>query len=175
MRALFSYSTTYCALLPPLLPFPLSVILTCFDNTASIYSISDSIAMDSNENVSAASAADAASVVNASSDAGVVSANGSVHDSHVSLVQEDVPAGVLSGIGPNAEEAGQIARDKGWTDPVPFVYSELTSKEHRDWAGVAARYEWKDEYGDVGPAIPELEDQLFRSDMIPRAGIKLDE
>jgi ATP-dependent RNA helicase DDX3X len=129
--------------------------------------------MVSYEDAPAASAGDAASVTNLGSDADFV-ADGSVHESHVSHVQEDVPAGVLSGIGPNAEEAGQVARDKGWTDPVPFVYSELTSKEHRDWAGVAARYEWKDEYGDVGPAIPELEDQLFQSGMIPRAGIKLD-
>ncbi|CAG8290024.1 unnamed protein product [Penicillium olsonii] len=88
-------------------------------------------------------------------------------------VQEDVAAGVLSGIGPNAESAGQIARDKGWTDPVPFAYSELTSKEHRDWAGVAARYEWDDEYGEVGPSHPELEEQLFRGNLIPRAGSKL--
>lgn len=120
------------------------------------------------ERTSAASAADAGS------DAGV-DASGSVHDSHVAPVQQDVSAGVLSGIGPNAEEAGQVARDKGWTDPVPFDYSDFNSKERGDWAGVAARYEWKDEYGDVGPAIPELEDQLFRSEEIPRAGIKLDE
>jgi ATP-dependent RNA helicase DDX3X len=126
--------------------------------------------MDSYEHKSAASAEASPSAANPGSDNGV--ADGTVHESHV---QEDAPAGVLSGIGPNAEEAGQVARDKGWTEPVPFVYSELTSKEHRDWAGVAARYEWKDDYGDVGPSIPELEDQLFRSEMIPRAGIKLDE
>ncbi|KXG46145.1 uncharacterized protein PGRI_050010 [Penicillium griseofulvum] len=84
--------------------------------------------------------------------------------------------GVLSGVGPNAESAKKVARDKGWTDPVPFEYSDLAnSKDHRDWAGVAARYEWKDEYGDVGPAVPELEDQLFRGELIIRPGAKLDE
>ncbi|OQE38631.1 hypothetical protein PENCOP_c008G08207 [Penicillium coprophilum] len=83
---------------------------------------------------------------------------------------------VLSGVGPNAESAKQVAREKGWTDPVPFEYAELAnSKDHRDWAGVAVRYEWKDEYGDVGPAVPELEEQLFRGDLIIRPGAKLDE
>lgn len=84
--------------------------------------------------------------------------------------------GVLSGVGPNPEAAQKVAREKGWTDPVPFEYAELAnSKDHRDWAGIAARYEWKDEYGDVGPAVPELEDQLFRGELIARAGAKLDE
>ncbi|KAJ6178978.1 hypothetical protein N7519_009439 [Penicillium mononematosum] len=83
--------------------------------------------------------------------------------------------GVLSGVGPNAEAAHKVARDKGWTDPVPFEYAELANnKDHLEWAGVAVRYEWKDEYGDVGPAVPELEDQLFHGDLIARPGAKLD-
>jgi hypothetical protein len=164
-------SLRYSTRLLSLLPFRFSlVLLTCLNHVTLIFSIFSLITMDpyKYERTSAASAADAGS------DAGV-DASGSVHDSHVAPVQQDVSAGVLSGIGPNAEEAGQVARDKGWTDPVPFDYSDFNSKERGDWAGVAARYEWKDEYGDVGPAIPELEDQLFRSEEIPRAGIKLDE
>ncbi|CAG8926361.1 unnamed protein product [Penicillium salamii] len=91
-------------------------------------------------------------------------------------VKEDVAAGVLSGIGPDAEAAGQVARDKGWTDPVPFAYSELNSRDdQREWAGIAARYEWDQEYGEVGPAHPELEEQLFRGSLIPRAGSKLED
>lgn len=82
--------------------------------------------------------------------------------------------GVLSGVGPNPEAAHKVARDKGWTDPVPFEYAELADKNHLEWAGVAIRYEWKDEYGDVGPAVPELEDQLFHGDLIARPGAKLD-
>lgn len=30
-----------------------------------------------------------------------------------------------------------------------------------EWAINAARYEWNDEYGDLGPKIPELEAMLF--------------
>lgn len=105
---------------------------------------------------------------------------GSVLDADVASVHgsaaEEAPAGVLSGVGPNPEAAQKVARDKGWTDPVPFEYAELAnSKDHRDWAGVAARYEWQDDYGDVGPAVPELEDQLFHGELITRAGAKLDE
>lgn len=89
-------------------------------------------------------------------------------------VQEDVAAGVLSGIGPNADTAAQVAREKGWTEPVPFEYAQLSGKDHTDWAGVAARYEWNDEFGEVGPPNVELEDQLFRGSFITRAGDKLE-
>lgn len=30
-----------------------------------------------------------------------------------------------------------------------------------EWASSGAVYEWNDEYGDVGPRFPDLEDQLF--------------
>jgi ATP-dependent RNA helicase DDX3X len=114
-----------------------------------------------------ASAADAPEVVDSASAKGA-SAVGS--DAGAAPVE-----GVLSGVGPNPEAAQKVARDKGWTDPVPFEYAELAdNKNHLDWAGVAVRYEWKDEYGDVGPAVPELEDQLFHGDLIIRPGAKLD-
>lgn len=125
--------------------------------------------MESYDEPDAASAADAASAVESVSAAEVASVNGS-------NAGETPVEGVLSGVGPNAEAAQKVARDKGWTEPVPFEYAELAnSKDHRDWAGIAVRYEWKDEYGDVGPAVPELEDQLFRGELIARAGAKLDE
>lgn len=125
--------------------------------------------MESYDEPDAASAADVASAVESVSAAEVASVNGS-------NVGETPVEGVLSGVGPNAEAAQKVARDKGWTEPVPFEYAELAnSKDHRDWAGIAVRYEWKDEYGDVGPAVPELEDQLFRGELIARAGAKLDE
>ncbi|MCJ1473462.1 hypothetical protein MMC13_002113 [Lambiella insularis] len=41
------------------------------------------------------------------------------------------------------------------------------------WASNAVKYEWNDEYGDIGPAHPELEKQLFRDRFITRAGTKL--
>ncbi|KGO77373.1 Helicase, C-terminal [Penicillium italicum] len=125
--------------------------------------------MESYDEPDASSAAGAASAVDSASASEVASANGS-------NVGEPLVEGVLSGVGPNPQAAQKIARDKGWTDPVPFEYAELAnSKDHRDWAGIAVRYEWKDEYGDVGPAVPELEDQLFHGDLIARPGAKLDE
>ena len=42
------------------------------------------------------------------------------------------------------------------------------------WASNAVKYEWNDEYGDVGPAHPVLEKQLFKDRFIARAGQKLD-
>ncbi|KAJ5692314.1 hypothetical protein N7462_001737 [Penicillium macrosclerotiorum] len=72
-------------------------------------------------------------------------------------------------------QPAEAVRKQGWTDPVPFTYDSYNSKEFTDWAGVAARYEWKDEYGDVGPRNEELEKQLFQDDFIPRAGSRFNE
>lgn len=41
------------------------------------------------------------------------------------------------------------------------------------WASGEARYEWNDEYGDVGPAFPELEKILFGDEDHVRAGSAL--
>ncbi len=41
-----------------------------------------------------------------------------------------------------------------------------------DWASNATKYEWDEEYGDVGPAFPELERQLFGSEFHMRTGIE---
>ncbi|MCJ1435750.1 hypothetical protein MMC27_005125 [Xylographa pallens] len=38
------------------------------------------------------------------------------------------------------------------------------------WASNAVRYEWNDEFGDVGPRHPELEKQLYRDQYTNRAG-----
>ncbi|KAE9370611.1 DEAD-domain-containing protein [Stipitochalara longipes BDJ] len=43
-----------------------------------------------------------------------------------------------------------------------------------DWANKGALYEWKEEYGDVGPRFEALEKQLFGSDYHVRSGIKFD-
>lgn len=42
----------------------------------------------------------------------------------------------------------------------------------QDWASNAAKYEWDEEYGDVGPAFPELEAQLFGGELRMRTGIE---
>ena len=48
------------------------------------------------------------------------------------------------------------------------------TKEHDAWSSAAMRYEWKDEYGEVGPAHPELELQLFQDVETNRAGGRID-
>ncbi|KAJ5124158.1 DEAD/DEAH box RNA helicase [Penicillium bovifimosum] len=91
--------------------------------------------------------------------------------------QEHEPTqGVLSGVGPDTDTLIEVARNKGWTERVPYAYADLSNnKDHRDWASVATRYEWNDDYGEIGPAVPELEKQLFGSDHVGRAGDKIDE
>lgn len=84
------------------------------------------------------------------------------------------------------EEAESKAREHGYTAPVPYDYSAYGSRgQAAPNGGVnisapvkvgfnateAARYEWKDEYGDVGPKIPELEKYLFASEFRMDAGL----
>jgi ATP-dependent RNA helicase DDX3X len=61
-----------------------------------------------------------------------------------------------------------------WSAPVAFDYESFNEAGFTEWAGNAVRYEWKDEYGDVGPRNEELEKQLFQVDFISRAGHRLD-
>lgn len=42
------------------------------------------------------------------------------------------------------------------------------------WASNAKKYEWSDEYGDVGPEFRDLELQLFHGEHINRTGIAFD-
>lgn len=72
------------------------------------------------------------------------------------------------------EGAPQGAAPGQWTAPVAFDYQGFNEAGFTEWAGNAARYEWKDEYGDVGPRNEELEKQLFQVDYISRAGHRLD-
>lgn len=41
-----------------------------------------------------------------------------------------------------------------------------------DWASNAAKYEWDDSFGDVGPRFPELEKQLFGTENHVKSGIE---
>ncbi|PKY07867.1 DEAD/DEAH box RNA helicase [Aspergillus campestris IBT 28561] len=83
-------------------------------------------------------------------------------------------------------EASNVAREKGWVAPESYDYAKYTydplkkpeEQQNLDdqaptWAANAAKYEWNDEYGDVGPANAQLEEMLFRSEFINRAGFKL--
>lgn len=44
--------------------------------------------------------------------------------------------------------------------------------EATTWAANAMKYEWNDEFGDIGPEHPELEKQLFGDDHLVRTGLE---
>lgn len=100
----------------------------------------------------------------------------------------DVPNGTkVQATGPpKDQEAFDAARAKGWVEPAAYDYGDsqkvATSQAEAgekssepQWAHEAAKYEWKDEYGEVGPQIPELEQQLFHDQYINRKGQFLNE
>ena len=92
------------------------------------------------------------------------------------------------------EDALKLATQQGWVKPQAYAYTatqptvgqkEVEDNEAKDgadkplssihapnWAHDATRYEWKEEYGDVGPRSEKLEDELFRSEFINRRGEK---
>jgi ATP-dependent RNA helicase DDX3X len=41
-----------------------------------------------------------------------------------------------------------------------------------DWSSNAAVYQWSDEFGEVGPAFPDLEKQLFGSENHVKTGLR---
>ncbi|KAL4781795.1 P-loop containing nucleoside triphosphate hydrolase protein [Aspergillus varians] len=98
-------------------------------------------------------------------------------------------ADVTNGQGIKNAEASAIAREKGWVAPEGYNYEKYTTAPSLDrpaengedlqdeavpeWAANAAKYEWNDEYGDVGPQNLRLEEQLFRSEFINRTGLKI--
>jgi ATP-dependent RNA helicase DDX3X len=83
-------------------------------------------------------------------------------------------------------EAAAKARQLGWVQPEAYnypAYNAGSGKEREEaetlhnletWGHKAARYEWLEEYGDVGPANAELEETLFRSEHQQRTGLKFD-
>ena len=93
-------------------------------------------------------------------------------------------AAVTSGQGNVDHEAAQRARGAGWVEPEQYDYGTYNARTREElqaventsdvpaWAANAAKYEWSDEYGDVGPKHPQLEDMLFRNADINRRGSK---
>lgn len=69
------------------------------------------------------------------------------------------------------------ARDAGWVETVPVDYNVQQSSrddDHANYLKNSAVYEWDDEYGDVGPEVPELEQDLFGGDFRVRQGQHMD-
>lgn len=90
-------------------------------------------------------------------------------------------------------ESAQLARAKGWVEPEKYDYETYNASRGREeatgfggqttsgetettqdvpeWAANAAKYEWNDEYGEVGPPFPDLEKQLFKDEFTNRIGL----
>lgn len=78
------------------------------------------------------------------------------------------------------EEAKQRVKDAHWAEPQKFDYDAYNAdpKDQRlpvltegtedeeipTWAANATKYEWSDDYGDVGPVHKALEVMLFGSE-----------
>ena len=86
-------------------------------------------------------------------------------------------------------EAMKRSRDHGWAEPQKYDYEtynapnvsvtpapEAVENEFivPVWASNAKKYEWSDEFGDVGPRVPELERILFGDPDQPERGVDFD-
>jgi ATP-dependent RNA helicase DDX3X len=95
---------------------------------------------------------------------------------------EDVATDVQTQKGNTNAEAAALARERGWVEPQQYNYGAYNAPSKPDedasdlpaWASSAAKYEWNESYGDIGPPDPKLEEMLFHSEYLNRAGIKFD-
>ncbi|KAF2502944.1 ATP-dependent RNA helicase DED1 [Lophium mytilinum] len=70
------------------------------------------------------------------------------------------------------------AKQHGWAEPIPYNYSTAEpstgdSGPEPAWLSDSAKYEWTDEFGDVGPANKSLEQELYHGEFIMKEGFKL--
>ncbi|TVY86315.1 ATP-dependent RNA helicase, partial [Lachnellula willkommii] len=68
------------------------------------------------------------------------------------------------------EAAGQTPADSQGPEAEPV--GAVGGLQTGQWASNAVVYEWREEYGDVGPRFPDLEKQLFGSEFHVRQGIE---
>ncbi|KAK3635451.1 hypothetical protein LTR56_014735 [Elasticomyces elasticus] len=70
------------------------------------------------------------------------------------------------------EEYIKNARNQGWNETTAFDYEQYnrTGGDNADWAGAGTKYEFKGEYGDVAPEVPELELLLFGGEFQMKKG-----
>lgn len=102
------------------------------------------------------------------------------------LKLEDGNSEAASGPNPHFTDAWAVDDDKqtaklgdqpGWAKAL-FTDNDMPVKTGGvlnanllpEWLSNAAKYEWKDEFGDVGPEDPELEAQIFHPDLMLTAG-----
>lgn len=99
----------------------------------------------------------------------------------------DIKPKGIQPVGPPAdkEEAAAKARAYGFVTPIKYDYSvygvktgpdaedEAESVPAYNWAASAEKYEWDEEFGEVGPRVPELEDLLFKGEHMMKIGIHM--
>jgi ATP-dependent RNA helicase DDX3X len=70
------------------------------------------------------------------------------------------------------EERAEQARAHGWAAKTAFDYGKFTEARNNsvEWHSMSAKYEWKEEFGDVAPRLPELENILFGGEFVMRKG-----
>jgi ATP-dependent RNA helicase DDX3X len=76
------------------------------------------------------------------------------------------------------DEAEAKAKEYNWPEKIAYDYSAYQPVKNApvdvgsmpEWASSAVRYEWSDEYGEVGPRIPQLEADLYNLEFLHRAG-----
>jgi hypothetical protein len=78
-----------------------------------------------------------------------------------SIMAENFSTGALKEALPEGPVNGAVDDGK-WEKPQAVDYTALSSENYAEpWGSHARTYQWKDEYGDVGPKYPELELELF--------------
>ncbi|KAF4452406.1 hypothetical protein F53441_4752 [Fusarium austroafricanum] len=66
------------------------------------------------------------------------------------------------GIVPKAESQTYDASQGRWTEPQAIDYTAMAAgNEGQEWGCNARTYTWQDDYGEIGPKLPEFELQLF--------------
>lgn len=96
----------------------------------------------------------------------------------------DLSNGTATARPPRDEAKYQAAREQGWSEPQEYDYAAAAapvnttpgeaSADQPMWGHKSRRYEWDDEFGDVGPEVPELEKDLFHGEFQMRRGIRFD-
>lgn len=87
---------------------------------------------------------------------------------------------------PRDLEGAKKAQEKGWVEQTNIDYAAMSAPPAApaalsaevpvpQWAHNAAKYEWREDFGDVAPAMPELEAELFGSELRLKKGIQFEQ
>ena len=100
----------------------------------------------------------------------------------------DARAGLQNDTGEENGKAGVAAAGgETWVPPVSYDYEQYAKPADQSfapngegesgggWGHNAAKYEWQEEFGEIGPKNEDLEKVLFSSEHQTRKGVKYDE